>query len=542
METARKTATDRGCFWLTLLAALVGSVLVLDAARSSSATYDESAYLRIGSRWWRTGDQEQITRMGSPLTFWKLQQAPTLWLLDRLGYRTWIDDPVKNEPRLLPALRMGALWVWLSALGLTCLWARQLHGSYAMTFSAWLFALSPNLIAHGALVTMEMPIVAACAAVGLLFSSFLRTGGRSYFVGAAIVTGLALSLKFTAVLIPPICGLCWFVRDWERRESSLMKVFLRLFVGMSLFVTILLVANLMITGFAVLPLSETIGEHPTVNGRIRSLSWLVEMPIPQDWVGFATQIRHQRSGGPSYLLGVTRMNGWWYYYPIALVVKIPPVFWLLVVGRLFEPWRKDSLIVVAILAFLSVTIVGSTRNYGVRYLLPIAPLALVWLSGLMEGARFSKGIAVVGIVGYAIACVTTHPRELTYFPQFVGGAEGGRRILADSNLDWGQGLRDLAKLQKEMPEFRDLTLYYFGDNDPKVYGVAGTVYVIDASDRHPRLPTTISAETRYVAVSASLQFGPWGPKGYFESLRRKKPVAHLPDWTIAIYESRSLLP
>ena len=50
--------------------------LAFDTIRQSSATYDEVAYLRVAARWWRTGDQAEITRMGSPLTFWKLQQAP----------------------------------------------------------------------------------------------------------------------------------------------------------------------------------------------------------------------------------------------------------------------------------------------------------------------------------------------------------------------------------------------------------------------------------------------------------------------------------
>ena len=72
-------------------------------SRQSSATYDEVAYLRVAARWWRTGDQAEITRMGSPLTFWKLQQVPVLWLLDHLGHRDWIDDPIGHQRQLLPA-------------------------------------------------------------------------------------------------------------------------------------------------------------------------------------------------------------------------------------------------------------------------------------------------------------------------------------------------------------------------------------------------------------------------------------------------------
>ena len=45
---------------------------------------------------------------------------------------------------------------------------------------------------------------------------------------------------------------------------------------------------------------------------------------------------------------------------------------------------------------------------------------------------------------------------------------------------------------------------------------------------------TPAAENR--AVSASLQFGPWGPAGYFDGLRGLRPRAVLPDYTIAVYD------
>ena len=66
------------------------------------------AYLRVAARWWRTGNQAEITRMGSPLTFWKLQQVPVLWLLDHAGRRGWIDDPIGHQRELLPLVRLGS--------------------------------------------------------------------------------------------------------------------------------------------------------------------------------------------------------------------------------------------------------------------------------------------------------------------------------------------------------------------------------------------------------------------------------------------------
>ena len=46
---------------------------------------------------------------------------------------------------------------------------------------------------------------------------------------------------------------------------------------------------------------------------------------------------------------------------------------------------------------------------------------------------------------------------------------------------------------------------------------------------------THGATTQYLAVSASLQWGPWGPEGYFKALGGVKPERLTDDATIAIY-------
>jgi hypothetical protein len=135
-----------------------------------------------------------------------------------------------------------------------------------------------------------------------------------------------------------------------------------------------------------------------------------------------------------------------------------------------------------------------------------------------------------------------HPFELTYFNALAGGPLGGRHVLADSNLDWGQGLKALAALQQKEPAFRDLTLFYFGDTAPRYYGVEGTAYVVDAIESRSALPDIHSVTTRFLAVSASLQWGPWGPSGFFEELNSIPPVRMTRDTTIAIYRTEALRP
>ncbi|HZW29869.1 MAG TPA: hypothetical protein VFF52_04125, partial [Isosphaeraceae bacterium] len=534
-----------------LLGAATGLGLMVDSLGRSSATYDEVMYLEVAARWWRTGEQERITRAGSPLTFWKLQQVPMLWVLDRLGYGAWIDDPASHEAALLPIARLSALWVWLAALALTAAWSRRLYGPRAMVLAAWWFALSPNLLAHGCLITMELPIVASMTGMGLCFWSFLRTGDRRAFLASAILGGLAFSCKFTAVVVLPIFGLLWCLSRWAAGDRRPDRIVATVALGMTGFLAVMALANVAITGGALLPISQQTGAHPTFDGKFgpavqRWLRSLIEAPFPQDWVGFLRQTILQRSGAPSYLFGELRETGWSYYYLVALAVKVPLTFWLVLAARAAVAGGIPSagrawVLPAAAAAFVTLASVASTRNFGLRYLLPIAPMAIVWISGLAEGKRWARRLAWGGLAAQAIAVASIHPYELSYFNVLAGGPIGGRRILSDSNLDWGQGLKLLAGLQRRRPEFRNLTLFYFGDTEPARYGVAGRCYAVRATPgATARLPRQLAPETPYLAVSASLQQGPWGPAGFFRALDGLDPVCFTEDTTIAIYRTAEI--
>ncbi|MHB1558714.1 MAG: ArnT family glycosyltransferase, partial [Isosphaeraceae bacterium] len=229
-------------------------------------------------------------------------------------------------------------------------------------------------------------------------------------------------------------------------------------------------------------------------------------------------------------------------YLVALAVKVPLMFWVVLGWRGWLSGRIrsagcDWALPAAAAAFLAIASVGSTRNLGVRYLLPVAPLAIIWISGLAEAGSRARRLAWCGLAAQAIAVASIHPYELTYFNALAGGPLGGRRILSDSNLDWSQGLKPLAELQRERPELRDLTLYCFGDTEAERYGVQGRSYTIREGKLNDHLPPRLTAATSYLAVSSTLQWGPWRAKGYFHALDGVTPVCYTPDTTIAIYRT-----
>ena len=186
----------------------------------------------------------------------------------------------------------------------------------------------------------------------------------------------------------------------------------------------------------------------------------------------------RKTGATGYLFGEIRDTGWRHYYLVTLAVKVPLAFWLILalraaLARRIPSAGCDWVLPAAAALFLVIASLGSTRNMGIRYLLPIAPLAIIWVSGLAEGTAWVRRAAWGGLAALAVAIASIHPYELSYFNVLAGGPIGGRRILSDSNLDWSQGLKPLAELQRDRPELRDLTLFYFGDTEADRFGVAG---------------------------------------------------------------------
>src|SRR5690606_6524980 len=113
------------------------------------------------------------------------------------------------------------------------------------------------------------------------------------------------------------------------------------------------------------------------------------------------------------------MTGWWSYYFVTLAVKTPLALGLLVAGRIALRRRiysegRSGMLPLIVAIFLAITAAGSSRNYGIRYLLPLAPLVVIWVSGLAEAGRLGRRVAAIGLVGQAIAVASIHPYELSY--------------------------------------------------------------------------------------------------------------------------------
>jgi 4-amino-4-deoxy-L-arabinose transferase-like glycosyltransferase len=259
---------------------------------------------------------------------------------------------------------------------------------------------------------------------------------------AGAATGLALAMKFSAVLLAPIFVLLLLAR-W--REARRIWKWLPL-VGVVAWLVLMLVYAPEWKPAPALSAAEA--ERIGVPGWFQKLRPVL-VP-PGFFKGIAMVAAHGEHGHEAFLWGEWSTKGWWYYFPLALWWKLPVPFLLLTVAGLglwlarVRRWNfSEAVPWVAALAWLALAML-QTINIGVRHVLPMMPLLAV--GAAQQWSRLSVRWRVAGwaLCGWlAVAMAVAYPFYIEYFNEFAGGTRNGYRCLVDSNYDWGQDAKRL---------------------------------------------------------------------------------------------------
>jgi Dolichyl-phosphate-mannose-protein mannosyltransferase len=265
---------------------------------------------------------------------------------------------------------------------------------------------------------------------------------------------------------------------------------------------------------------------------------------------------------PVYLNGELRRSGWWYYYLLTLVYKVPEGTWLLVilslaslrfVGRSASEWAEEiTLWTMPFVILFSMSFLTDI-NLGLRYVLAILPFLFIsagklvpWALGLPAPRKWVVTTLVAGSLGSTIAAsVWIYPDYLAYFNWAAGGPEESPARLIDSNLDWGQDLVALQKWWKKTIPGEPIGLAYFGQINPSIFKLRGDSFdwflppvkqgTARATAAVPN-PNLIGPAKRlkpgYYAVSVTLLYGlPWR---FYDPVSLIEPrAAWAPAWNVA---------
>jgi hypothetical protein len=304
----------------------------------------------------------------------------------------------------------------------------------------------PTVLAHAGLATTDMPLTACLAAAFTAMLLWVEEPTWKHSVLFGLATGLAVTSKFTALGYFPVATLLALIAyvAVERPDTTQLVSAAK--------TRALPLGAAVLTGAVVIWAVYSFSFGP-VSG------WNVNFPAPELFDGIRTALYHNKIGHPAYLLGAISNTGWWYFFPVALAVKMPLSWTLLALFGIAVCFvRRARLVYWLPLAFsLGVLLPAMTShvNIGLRHILPIfvglSILAAIGLMMLIEKAGNAKwaGVVAAVLVGWiTISGAGSHPDYLGYFNEIAG--DHPERILIDSDLDWGQNIIRLSRRLRQL--------------------------------------------------------------------------------------------
>jgi len=349
-------------------------------------------------------------------------------------------------------------------------WAREIYGDKAALFALFLLSFEPLLLANGSLATTD-----AVAATFMFISMYYlwgfskeKTNKNAAISGTAL--GLALLTKFTALIFVPLVLLIFvlYFRPLKKNTRTFLLYFACVFLTVWLFY-----------GFHVGSVMDTVHSKEKamefIDSKFSGLAKdtvlaLANIPLPAvRYINgpFGYNSYEASRGFSTLFFGekITPVNGWdfWYYHITAFLIKEPiPLLTFLAIflfmslsGKQKMRWKDEKfLIMPAALVILFFSFFVNVK-IGLRHILPLYPFLFVLLGGIVNyrfDARRAKYFvaAIVALsLWYVAEAASVLPYNMSYFNEFVGGPSQGYLYLTDANVDWGQGMKDVAKYIKE---------------------------------------------------------------------------------------------
>jgi len=511
-----------GARWSYCLAAgaLIAAFLlqIFFASRIKSPVFDEPAHIAAGLSYVETGEftanpqHPPLLKEMSGLSLWLAgvrwpDSAESRALIQ--GSKPQMEWPVGNAiiaangpdkvmfwSRLPFILLAGLLGIMLYA------WGREMVGPAAALGALFLYALDPTVLAHSYLVTTD----AGLAAFTVLFLwarwSYVRHPGWKRLLLCGLALGAVLGTKFSAVVLLPVgAALLLAAVRWLPEPGMIGP-------------------NMPVPG----------GGKKGKKGRATRAERAPEPAPRRPWqlwkfavaagafvamclvAAVVIQALYFFSSDPFlYVAGMQRVNAdhskeyltfmagrleprFLSYFAVAYLLKEPVAGILLAALGLFVLVRSKTIAVLKKLFLLlppAVLFAGYTLaadGAGIRYIVPCLPFAFlaggVGLEALVRnrslGGRWVAAALCAWIVG---AAAGIYPDNLSYFNETACllqepgqiGLDGGTRCgplwLDESNVDWGQGLKQLKAWTDQHSGGRTIHLGYHGSFPPEGYGV-----------------------------------------------------------------------
>lgn len=425
------------------------------------------------------------------------------------------------EARAMMALCCLALAFYVYRLG------KRFFSPAAGVCALGFFAFHPTLIAHGRLMTTDMPVTLVMVVAAGELVTYLNGGSRWHGAAAGFLVGAGMVTKYTGVMLVPLASLAVIVTAGLRVGRYRDQTLPRALGSAAIYLALCGLAALFAinaayrfersgaTAAEMLAWPEPAPEGPRgYGGHVLERSsilpklpgWL-PIPLPYTYVfGLSVLRAHDATGHPTTFFGEPRSHGHPAYFPIMLLIKTPLVLMAALVYAGVVFWRRRgrvSLPAALLAAYATCFVLLATRaalNIGVRHVLPMIPIMALfaglgavhaWASIPSELAR--RRLAIGAFVAAVGGMVWSFPDYLSDFNWLVAGRLGGQKISIVGE-EWGQ---DTLRLGRELRERGVTSVYFSGDSFTSRLELARQ----EVSTRRLGCPNVLPANA-YVAIQA----------------------------------------
>ena len=346
---------------------------------------------------------------------------------------------------------------------------------------------------------------------------------------AGIVFGIAQLLKFSLVLLAPLyvfLGILWVVLENYREPKKIFGEGTKMLLKIALIGAIGVALITIVYQFHILnyPAQRQVGDtdfilasfgfRPAANLVI----WMADKPVlralGQYLFGVLMVLQRSAGGNTAYFMEEISAAGWRYYFPALYFLKEHLAFHIFtVIALVFSirnilkakeknlsaaaEWLKDNFVLTGAMIFIGIywlQAVISPLNIGFRHVLPTLPFIYLlvsrqiirwskvstlnnpqtlydWIKNAYEAflKSFKKQLILWSLALWIFfLTLFTFPYYLSYYNELAGGTSRGYKIAADSNYDWGQDLKRLAKFADEN-KIGKIAVDYFGGGNPRYY-------------------------------------------------------------------------
>ncbi len=465
---------DRHAIWLSIILVAIATARIVATYGALSHTFDEPAHIACGMEWLDKGTY-RYEPQHPPLARVLTAILPKLDGSHSEGQKSMWDEGLAilfksgAEERTLALARLGILpffWIACWVVFAATQWTSE---SRAAAVLAVLFAtMTPSMLAHAGLATTDMALTSLLLLSVYTGWRWLETPTPRGAVASGCATGLAVLAKFSALAFLPAIAVVGIVA-WAAMERPGTARIVELLKARAAQAALATAAGALViwAGFRF-----SFG---------KSVSFSFPVPAPELFDGIAAVAQLNATGHLTYLMGAVNTVGWPSFYVIALGVKLPlPLLLLGLCGVILLCWRGRSLtrswmagsIVLGVLIFASFF---SQIKIGTRHVLPVvAALAMAggyaasWAIRRAEGRGLLPAAAGAAALALMFSSIRVHPDYVAYFNMVAG--DRPEAYLVDSDLDWGQDTKRLARKLKEVGAREVHFNQFLPGNLEKLYG------------------------------------------------------------------------